>query len=384
MENLYNLVDRLCPNGVSYMKLADIASYKDGAAHENIMGDTGEYVVTKVKFISSDGEYRMYSNVRLSPVEKDDVIMVMSDLPNGKSLAKCCLIDANDTYTINQRVCALTADTNLVNPKFLYYVLNRNKQLLKYDNGYNQTHLKKQWILKVEIPVPPMEIQEEIVRILDSFTALISLLKEEYNCREKQYEYCRVRWLSFENVQYKTLEECCELEKGKTPIQKAIPGEFPLVVTAADRKSSSEYQFDSSTVCIPLVSSRGHGVAALNQVFYQEGKFALGNILCGVTPNDENELISEYLYYYLNHKKDVLLVPLMKGGANVSLTVNSLKGVKVPVPSCEMQRDIVNKLKPFDALLNAISNEIEARKKQYEHYLEKVLDFRAYKNGKEA
>ena len=82
-----------------------------------------------------------------------------------------------------------------------------------------------------------------------------------------------------DGVEYKRLEECCSLQKGNTPIQKAVPGEYPLVVTTSERKTSVDYQFDKPAVCIPLVSSRGHGVASLNEVFYPEGKFALGNIL---------------------------------------------------------------------------------------------------------
>ena len=78
----------------------------------------------------------------------------------------------------------------------------------------------------------------------------------------------------------------------ETPIQKAIPGKYPLVVTTTARKSCNNYQFDKPTVCIPLVSSRGHGVASLNRVYYQEGKFALGNILCGVTPIKGSLLLS--------------------------------------------------------------------------------------------
>ena len=123
-----------------------------------------------------------------------------------------------------------------------------------------------------------------------------------------------IRELCPDGVEYKRLADCCWLEKGNTPIQKAIPGEYPLVVTTEERKSCNLYQFDAPTVCIPLVSSRGHGVACLNQVYYQEGKFALGNILCGVTPKDAQELSASYLYHYLNHKKDTLIVPLMKGG----------------------------------------------------------------------
>lgn len=120
-----------------------------------------------------------------------------------------------------------------------------------------------------------------------------------------------------DGVPYKYLSECCSLEKGKTPIQKAIPGEYPLVVTTAERKTSNDYQFDGAAVCIPLVSSRGHGVACLNAVYYQEGKFALGNILCGVTPHDNSGLSAKFLYYYLNLKKDTLIVPLMKGWSYV-------------------------------------------------------------------
>ena len=62
-------------------------------------------------------------------------------------------------------------------------------------------------------------------------------------------------------VHYVKLGDVCTILKGKTPIQKAIPGEYPLVVTTSERKSCKDYQFDCSAVCIPLVSSRGHGVA---------------------------------------------------------------------------------------------------------------------------
>lgn len=74
-----------------------------------------------------------------------------------------------------------------------------------------------------------------------------------------------------DGVRFCKIGECCALEKGTTPIQKAIPGCYPLVVTTAERRTSNTYQFDKPTVCIPLVSSRGHGVASLNAVYYQDG-----------------------------------------------------------------------------------------------------------------
>lgn len=181
-------------------------------------------------------------------------------------------------------------------------------------------------------------------------------------------------------VEYKKLVECCSLAKGNTPIQKAIPGEFPLVVTTEERKSCNTYQFEKPTVCIPLVSSRGHGVASINQIYYQEGKFALGNILCGVTPLDENYLSAKFLCHYLNHKKDTILVPLMRGGANVSLTVDILKSVQIPIPAIEIQREIVRILDSFENLERALKQEFDIRKKQYALYISKCLESVANSN----
>ena len=174
-------------------------------------------------------------------------------------------------------------------------------------------------------------------------------------------------------VPYVKLQDCCFLEKGNTPIQKAIPGEYPLVVTTAERKSANVYQFSEPTVCVPLVSSRGHGVASLNQIYYQEGKFALGNILCGVTPKDRKVLSAKYLYYYLNLKKDSLIVPLMKGGANVSLTVNSLKTVKVALPPFQVQQEIILRLQKFEELLEALDEQQVLRNRQYDYYSDFVF-----------
>lgn len=178
-----------------------------------------------------------------------------------------------------------------------------------------------------------------------------------------------------DGVQYRKLAECCTLEKGNTPIQKAVPGEYPLVVTTEERKSCNSYQFEKPTVCIPLISSRGHGVASLNSLFYQEGKFALGNILCGVTPINSDELSAKFLFYYLNHKKDALIVPLMRGGANVSLTVDALKSIKVPIPPISVQDTVVHILDKFEALLYELTTELTARKKQHKYYRDSLLGF---------
>ena len=104
------------------------------------------------------------------------------------------------------------------------------------------------------------------------------------------------------------LKEICIIEKGRIGILAAIPGKYPLVTTGEERRSHNEYHFEGNAVCIPLVSGTGHGHASIKRLHYQEGKFALGNILCAVIPNDEKQLNAKYLHLYLQQFKETLLV----------------------------------------------------------------------------
>lgn len=133
------------------------------------------------------------------------------------------------------------------------------------------------------------------------------------------------------------LGDICRIEKGRTGIASAAPGEYPLVVTAEERKTCDTYQFDCEAICIPLVSSSGHGKKSLKNVHYQSGKFALGSILCAVIPNNPHEVNARYLHQYLQFYKDTLLVPLMKGAANVSLSMRDIAKVEIPLPDFDTQ-----------------------------------------------
>jgi len=151
------------------------------------------------------------------------------------------------------------------------------------------------------------------------------------------------------------LDEVCNFEKGATGIKKAIPGKYPMVSLAEDRTTHNEYQFDQPAVLIPLVSSTGHGHASINRLHFQEGKFALGSILVALTPKDDKVLHPNYLYIYLSYFKDQLLVPLMRGAANVSLSLRSIKEVEIILPSYKKQIEIIQnekKIKKTNLQLN--------------------------------
>ena len=191
--------------GFVTVQLKDVADFRNGKGHEKNIVGKGKYIVINSKFVSTDSAVKKYSNEQISPLYKDDIVMVMSDLPNGKALAKCYLVKENDKYTLNQRIGAFTVKNNsFILTKYLFYILNRNMQLLKYDNGVDQTNLRKDDILSIYLSIPQLAEQKRIVSILDRFDALCNDLTcglpAEIAARQKQYEYYRDKLLTFKEA----------------------------------------------------------------------------------------------------------------------------------------------------------------------------------------
>ena len=322
-------------------------------------------------------------------VKKDDVLFATT----RPTQMRYCLIDEEyDGAVASTGYCVLRVKRDVTLPKWILHLISSSdfkKYLEENQSGSAYPAISDAKVKDFSIPIPcpdnpekSLAIQAEIVRILDTFTAMTAELTAELNMRKKQYSHYQFELLKFtETTQQLTIGECCDINKGATPIKKATPGKYPLVATTEERQSSSEYQFDCPAVCVPLISSRGHGVASIDRIYYQDGKFALGNILCAITPKDSEVLSAKFLRYYLFDKKDVLLVPLMRGGANVSLTMDSLKKVKIPIPPIADQQRIVRALDKFDEFVKALPREIELRQKQYEYYRDLLLSFPASPAG---
>lgn len=192
-------------DGVTFKPLREVANFRNGKGHEKCIVADGRYIVVNSKFISTDGAVQKYSATQLEPLFVDDILMVMSDLPNGRALAKCFLVKENDKYTLNQRICAISVkDKTKFSTRFLYYYLNRNPQLLKYDNGVDQTNLRKDDILNIKIPILSLPVQERLAYVLDNFDVICSDLKiglpAEIEARQKQYEYYRDKLLTFKEL----------------------------------------------------------------------------------------------------------------------------------------------------------------------------------------
>lgn len=148
--------------------LGQAAKYENGKAHEQDIDARGQYIVVNSKFISTAGEIRKFSNSANLLAEKDDILMVLSDVPNGRAIAKCFYVDKDEKYTVNQRVCKLTAKKGYVS-KLLYYVIDKNSYFLEFDDGVKQTNLKKDDVLNCPLWVSnDIKEQKKIVGLLDS------------------------------------------------------------------------------------------------------------------------------------------------------------------------------------------------------------------------
>ena len=145
--------------------LYECADFCNGKAHEQVVDENGEYILVTSRCIASDiSDYRR-TNALLFPLQVNDIAMVMSDVPNGRALAKCVLIDEDGKYTLNQRICCLRNYS--FNPIFFYYLLNRHEYFLSFNDGNAQTNLRKDDLLACNIIIPPMELQEQFAAFVE-------------------------------------------------------------------------------------------------------------------------------------------------------------------------------------------------------------------------
>lgn len=147
--------------------LSNIALFENGRGHENIIDEFGNYILINSKFISTNGSIIKRCKKQLTPLYKGNITMVMSDLPNGKALAKCYYVEKDNLFSLNQRICKIEIkDLSNFNSKYIYYRLNRNPYFLKFDDGVNQTNLKKTDILNIQLLIPNIFVQNRDANLL--------------------------------------------------------------------------------------------------------------------------------------------------------------------------------------------------------------------------
>lgn len=149
-------------------RLNSFCEFQSGKAHEPFIEADGQYVCVNARYISTNGAAVKRCSENLTPAIPGDILMVMSDLPNGRALARSFLVDDRDQYAVNQRVCRIRPRQG--SSMYFSYLLNRNPQLLRYNDGKEQTHLSNSNFKLVQLLVPPEPEQHEISEYLNEIS----------------------------------------------------------------------------------------------------------------------------------------------------------------------------------------------------------------------
>lgn len=388
MSKLEELVQQLCPDGVEFKTIKEVYTRLRGTS----------ITASEMKDIASkDGEIRIFAG------GKTIVDAHEEDIPNAnitkvpavlvQSRGVIDVIYYDKPFTFKNEMWAYT-HTEKDSVKYLYYVLKNNVGVFrKAASGMGSL---PQISLKVtedfKIPVPPLEIQREIICILDNFTELTDELTDELTARKKQYEYYRNMLL--------TQPKDCSMVELRSVVKKSCSGATPA-------KGHSEY-YDNGTIpwlrtqdvrfneiyraesfitekavqetaakwipencVIVAISGASAGRCAINKFRTTTNQHCLNMEI------DDSKALYKFVYYCVSNEYNELLS--RKQGARGDLNSSLILSLPIPLPSLEEQHRIVSILDRFDALCNDLTSglpaEIAARQKQYEYYRDKLLTF---------
>ena len=324
---------------------------------------------------------------------KNDLVMSLT----GNVGRVAVLNESHLPAGLNQRVACIRPKNNIFLTRFLFHFFDQNsfeQEAMQNATGGGQKNMSTTWLSKLLIPLPPLSVQQEIVRILDKFTQLEAELEAELDCRKRQYEYYRNNLLSYEGneVEWKTLGEvgeirmCKRILKEQTSDYGGVPfykiGTFGKEADAyISKELFNEYRskYNYPNVGDILISASG----TIGRTVIFDGKeayFQDSNIVW--IENDQKKVLNKYLFYCYQIAK----WNISEGGTIQRLYNENLRKTLIPIPypnnpekSLEEQNHIVTILDKFDTLVNSISEglpkEIALRRKQYEYYREKLLSF---------
>jgi restriction endonuclease S subunit len=177
--------------------LGEVAKYRNGKAHENCIDESGKYIVVNSKFVSTNGTVIKHSNMQNEPLAQNEIAFVLSDVPNGRAIARTFLVEENDKYTLNQRIAGITSSENTY-PYFLHILMNRHPYFLAFDDGVKQTNLSVSDVLNFETYYPEYEEQKQIGEYFRNLDRLITLHQREFAflCKEKskKFRYIKNAW----------------------------------------------------------------------------------------------------------------------------------------------------------------------------------------------
>ena len=358
MIKLDELIKEYCPDGVEYKELQNVLKIKNGRDYKTF--GEGEYPVYGSGGILTYIDHFVY--------DKPSVL-----IPRKGSIDKLYYVDK--PFWNVDTIFYTEINTDLILPRYVYHCLLR-EHLEKLNTAGGVPSLTQKVLNKVKLPVPPLEVQREIVRVLDSFTLLTAELTAELTARKNQYNFYRDKLLTFDNeVKIVPLAEIADIGTGSSNTNEGIEeGEYPFYVRSQEPLRKNDYEYDETAII-----TAGDGVGVGKVFHYVEGKYALHQRAYRIHINTP-DVLPRYYFHYMRSAFLPYIQKTMFQGSVASIRRPMLNQFPVPVPTLDVQKRLVNVLDNFEAICTDLNiglpAEIEARQKQYEYYRDKLLSFK--------
>ena len=375
----------LIPSHWKLTRFQWIGSFESGKAHEPFVDDDGDYICVNSRFISTHGRVIKRCTKNITPASPGDTLAVMSDLPNGRALARAFYVEHKDIYAVNQRVCRLSPGKEWA--RFIYWLIDRNPGLLWFDDGFNQTHIPNSGYTKLAIALPPLEEQKSIASFLDQETAkiddliteqerLIELLQEKRQAvithavtkglnPNAPMKDSGVEWLREvpEHWEIKPIKHLCLIKRGKFGHRPRndpdfYDGAYPFIQTGnitSTNKYITEFsqtlnekgrevsqEFKAGTIAMAIAANVGDSAILNFDCYFPDS-------IVGLSPNQYTE--TDFLFYMLKAAK----TEIMKAGtqnAQANVNVEQIGAVKSCQPPIQEQREICAEIEKGSQAIN--------------------------------
>lgn len=390
MTKLEQLIKDLCPDGVEYKTLGEMGEFFGGItgkSKQDFKDGNAKFITYKNVYsnitvdLSTDDKVKIAQNENQRTLQYGDICFTGSSETPDECGFSSVVVEKPTEPTYLNSFCFFYRlnDKEIFDPHFLKYVFRSHDlrlQIGKTASGVTRFNVSKALMKKVKIPIPPLEVQREIVKYLDNFTELMAELTAELTARKKQYEYYRDMLLDFGTVHgggasdcdWRTLKEIAvKVASGKNK-EKNPKGDYPVYGSTGIIAYCDKHEYEKRQILIARVGANA------GYVHIADGRYDVSDntIMLDVSEN----VLFKYIYYLLVNMK---LNKYAKGGGQPLVTAGQIKEIKIPIPPIKEQERIVSILDRFDKLCNDISEglpaEIEARRKQYEYYRDKLLSF---------
>lgn len=360
MSRIEQLIAELCPDGVEYKDLSSITKITTGKLNANAMKSDGLYPF----FTCSEKPY-LIDNYAFDT----EAILISG---NGSQLGHINYFHGK--FNAYQRTYVLYDFSKSISTSYLIHYLKGylREYIWKNVKEGSVPYITLPMLQNFILPIPPLPIQQEIVRILDTFTDLDAELQAELEARKKQYEHYRNQLLNFEGkeVEWKTLGDIVNIQRGVRVVRNQLQdvGEYPVYQNSMKPLG----YFDKNNYKANTTFIIGAGAAG-DIAFSKVDFWAADDCFICLCPDNMH---NKFLYYFLLCNQTQLYSRVRRASVP-RISRDVINKIKIPIPPLAEQERIVSILDKFEALVNdELPAEIAARRKQYEHYREKLLTFK--------